>query len=129
VLVPVFAGLPGGDRLFALCSLVVLVSVVLHGGSVALLKRSPAPGGTEARREREEPSEGERLPERMSLEQVLARKERGEPVVMLDARSHRSFEASGVTDPGSVRLDPDQPAKEAERLALPREAWLVAYCA
>ena len=40
VLLPVFAGLPGSDRLFALCSLVVLVSVVLHGGSPLLLERS-----------------------------------------------------------------------------------------
>ncbi|HEU0177476.1 MAG TPA: cation:proton antiporter [Blastocatellia bacterium] len=37
VLLPVFAGLPGGEHLFAICSLVVLVSVVLHGGSPMLL--------------------------------------------------------------------------------------------
>jgi NhaP-type Na+/H+ or K+/H+ antiporter len=37
VLLPVFAGLPGGGYLFAVCSLVVLVSVVAHGGSPMLL--------------------------------------------------------------------------------------------
>jgi cell volume regulation protein A len=37
VLLPVFAGLPGAERLFAICSLVVLVSVVAHGGSPMLL--------------------------------------------------------------------------------------------
>ena len=37
VLLPVFAGLPGSGYLFAICSLVVLVSVVLHGGSPMLL--------------------------------------------------------------------------------------------
>jgi NhaP-type Na+/H+ or K+/H+ antiporter len=37
VLLPVFAGVAGSDRLFAICSLVVLVSVVLHGGSPMLL--------------------------------------------------------------------------------------------
>jgi sodium/hydrogen antiporter len=37
VLLPVFAGLPGAERLFAICSLVVLVSVVVHGGSPMLL--------------------------------------------------------------------------------------------
>src|SRR5262249_34672759 len=36
-LLPVFAGLPGSGYLFATCSLVVLVSVVLHGGSPMLL--------------------------------------------------------------------------------------------
>jgi NhaP-type Na+/H+ or K+/H+ antiporter len=37
ILLPVFAGMPGGDQLFAVCSLVVLVSVVVHGGSPMLL--------------------------------------------------------------------------------------------
>jgi NhaP-type Na+/H+ or K+/H+ antiporter len=40
ILLPVFAGLPGSDQLFAVCSLVVLVSVVLHGGSPMLLARA-----------------------------------------------------------------------------------------
>ena len=40
VLLPVFAGLPGSEQLFAICSLVVLVSVVLHGGSPMLLARA-----------------------------------------------------------------------------------------
>jgi sodium/hydrogen antiporter len=40
VLLPVFAGLPGGERLFAICSLVVLVSVVLHGGAPMLLAQA-----------------------------------------------------------------------------------------
>jgi NhaP-type Na+/H+ or K+/H+ antiporter len=39
VLLPVFAGVAGADRLFSICSLVVLVSVVLHGGSPLLLSR------------------------------------------------------------------------------------------
>ena len=37
VLLPVFAGLPGSEYLFSICSLVVLVSVVVHGGSPMLL--------------------------------------------------------------------------------------------
>jgi sodium/hydrogen antiporter len=40
VLLPVFAGLAGSNQLFAICSLVVLVSVVLHGGSPMLLARA-----------------------------------------------------------------------------------------
>ena len=40
VLLPVFAGLPGSDRLFSICSLAVLVSVVLHGGSPMFLARA-----------------------------------------------------------------------------------------
>ncbi len=40
VLLPVFAGLPGGNQLFAICSLVVLVSVVLHGSAPMLLAQA-----------------------------------------------------------------------------------------
>jgi sodium/hydrogen antiporter len=39
VLLPVFAGLPGSERLFAICCLVVLLSVALHGGSPMLMAR------------------------------------------------------------------------------------------
>ncbi|HEX8141326.1 MAG TPA: cation:proton antiporter [Pyrinomonadaceae bacterium] len=40
ILLPVFAGLPGSEHLFKVCSLVVLASVVLHGGSPMLLARA-----------------------------------------------------------------------------------------
>jgi len=40
VLLPVFAGVPGSDQWFSICALVVLVSVVLHGGSPMLLARA-----------------------------------------------------------------------------------------
>jgi NhaP-type Na+/H+ or K+/H+ antiporter len=40
ILLPVFAGLPGSAQLFQVCSLVVLASVVLHGGSPMLLART-----------------------------------------------------------------------------------------
>ena len=40
VLLPVFAGLSGSERLFPICCLVVLVSVVLHGGSPVVLAQA-----------------------------------------------------------------------------------------
>ncbi|MFY9553717.1 MAG: cation:proton antiporter [Blastocatellia bacterium] len=40
ILLPVFAGLAGSEQLFSICSLVVLVSVVVHGGSPMLLARA-----------------------------------------------------------------------------------------
>src|SRR6185295_12385672 len=39
ILLPVFAGLPGSERLFQVCALVVLMSVVIHGTSPMLLAR------------------------------------------------------------------------------------------
>lgn len=37
VLLPVFAGLPESERLFSICCLVVVISVILHGGYPVLL--------------------------------------------------------------------------------------------
>jgi NhaP-type Na+/H+ and K+/H+ antiporter len=51
ILLPVFAGLPGSEQLFAICSLVVLVSIVLHGGSPMLLAHAAR------RREIKQPAE------------------------------------------------------------------------
>jgi NhaP-type Na+/H+ or K+/H+ antiporter len=121
VLLPVFAGIPGGARLFSLCSLVVLLSVLLHGGSVMLLGRRATAAAA--------PPEPKAIPERLGVADLRALQAAGEPVVVLDARTQRSFEASDATARGSLRLDPERPAQEAERLALPKEAWLVAFCA
>jgi hypothetical protein len=54
VLLPVFAGIPGAERLFTITCLVVLLSVVIHGGGIALYLRrhggaaagAPAPSAT-----------------------------------------------------------------------------------
>jgi NhaP-type Na+/H+ or K+/H+ antiporter len=133
VLLPVFAGIEGASGLFALCTLVVLLSVVLHGGSVTLLKRSTPQvqplrtiGPAEAPAAGED---GEAVPLRMTLEEADALREGGQPVVMLDVRSHRSYDQIGIPDPGAIRLDPDRPVQDAQRLGLPKEGWLIAYCA
>src|ERR1043165_7922377 len=39
ILLSVFAGVPGSDRLFRICALIVLISVVVHGTSPMLLAR------------------------------------------------------------------------------------------
>jgi NhaP-type Na+/H+ or K+/H+ antiporter len=39
VLLPVFSGIVGSEQLFAICSLVVLLSVIVHGGSPLILVR------------------------------------------------------------------------------------------
>jgi NhaP-type Na+/H+ or K+/H+ antiporter len=54
VLLPVFAGIPGAEPLFTITCLVVLLSVVIHGGGIALYLRrhggaaagTPAPSAT-----------------------------------------------------------------------------------
>lgn len=119
VLLPVFARTPGSERLFELCSLVVLLSVVLHGGSLMFL----------GRKKTEEAPAPERLPETIEVPELLRLQAGGEPVTVLDARTVRSLESSDRRAVGALRLDPERPVQEAERLQLPKEARLVAFCA
>ncbi|HYG63281.1 MAG TPA: cation:proton antiporter [Thermoanaerobaculia bacterium] len=144
VLLPVFAGLPGSDQLFAYCSLVVLLSVLIHGGSLMLVGRWSLTGKTAGPAEtapsappspsplRVLPSEPD-LPspteERISLNEVRRLWDQGEPVIVLDVRRERALAESDSTVQGAVRLDPDRAVADAERLHLPKEAWLIAFCA
>lgn len=162
VLLPVFAGLPGSDRLFAICSLVVLFSVVLHGGSLMTLRPSGPRPAREQDVERDARSGEEdfsaslplmqELPatlrtasetadghltdntipsssERITLSEIEQLRRAGEQVVILDARTTRTFEESGLLAADATRLHPDHAVQEATRLDLPRDAWLVAFCA
>jgi sodium/hydrogen antiporter len=183
VLLPVFAGLPGSERLFAICCLVVLLSVVVHGGSPVLLGRrarrrapheevrppegmaeqaaplpstaadliqngrtgTPTPadvssvGNLEGSSERLTPGElkvggddrGSSAPsaESVTIAQLRRLWETGAPVVVLDVRTDRTYEPSSTQAYRALRLPPDHVAERASELNLPREAWLVAYCA
>jgi sodium/hydrogen antiporter len=71
----------------------------------------------------------ESLPESIELPEMQRLQSAGEPVVILDVRTLRSLESSDLRAVGAVRVDPEQPAQEAERLKLPKEAWLIAFCA
>lgn len=165
VLLTVFAGMAGSERLFALCSLVVLLSVLVHGGSLMLLGRrwraepaaaplsgQPGQPGQPAPLSGEPapfPAEGNPapavqpagpapalgasgsadVPETITVPELLRLQEAGEPVVLLDVRTDRSYEAGDHMAQGAIRLHPDRAVQEAARLHLPREAWLIAYCA
>jgi NhaP-type Na+/H+ or K+/H+ antiporter len=155
ILLPVFAGLPESERLFSLCCLVVVVSVVLHGGyPVLLAKASNSQGNIAAALP--SPSAGfttlshsdggamqpelahEHAPEFAPLEKgsreriSLAELERllnsGQPVTVLDVRSERTYGDSELQARGAIRLSPDHAAKRAEELGLPRRGWSVTYC-
>ncbi len=142
VLLAVFAGIPGSAQLFSICSLVVLLSVVLHGGSLMLIgnKNLGGEGHPAAPEPAPEPPAARRSPlpvlpaleqpaEQIGIEELRALWDRGEPVVLLDVRTEHALEGSDTTARGAVRIDPERPTKDAERLELPREAWLVAFCA
>jgi NhaP-type Na+/H+ or K+/H+ antiporter len=144
VLLPVFAGLPGSERLLTICCLVVLCSVVLHGLSPMVLIRSTrdsaashpsAPVTSHLVPPVEEPmpaSESIVLedPEYISLEELQRLRQRGSvPVVIVDARSERTYNESTEGIPGAIRLHPDRAVQEAEQHRIPKDAVLAVLCA
>jgi sodium/hydrogen antiporter len=67
--------------------------------------------------------------ERITLGEVLALQAAGAPLIVLDARTERTYAQGDKTAAGALRIDPEQPAAAATALKLPRDAWLVAFCA
>lgn len=133
VLLPVFAGLSDADKLFAPAALVVLLSVVVHGGTL-MFARKP---GTRAERplpvvaEPPQPADTAPAPrqDRITLAELQEVRARGEGVVLLDVRKERAWNDSDQKAQGAIRMPPDGAAHRAAELALPRHDWLVAYCA
>jgi NhaP-type Na+/H+ or K+/H+ antiporter len=139
VLLPVFAGVPGSDRLFRVCALIVLISVVLHGATPMLLTR------ISRKREPEEPptpepaKEPRTLPiveplpslsaQIITLEELDRLQKSGDNVILLDVRTERSRDTSDFQAEGSVRMPPESVVAQAQELKLPKDAWLIAYCA
>ena len=151
ILLPVFAGLPGSDRLFAVCALVVLMSVVIHGASPMVLARfckeehedeetpelppqeaTPAPppvAATQSRAVLPVLEIGEVGGQIISLDELDRLRKSGEQVIVLDVRTERSMETSESMAQGAVRMPPEHPVDVARKLKLPKDAWLIAYCA
>lgn len=137
ILLPVFAGLPGSEELFKISTLVVILSIVLHGGSPMLLRRlgrkaAPAPETTEAREPAAEASatpSSTRGSHTISIDELKDLWKAGEPVQVLDVRSQRSFDDNDRQAEGALRLPPDHAVELAKERGLPRDGWLVAYCA
>ena len=132
-LLPVFAGIAGAEELFTIACLVVLFSVVLHGGSVAFFLRREArmagsrtsvPLPTIESTPAEQPAA-----EKITMEEFRALRERGDPFVVIDARADRSWDEGDLTAAGSTRLDPDDPVRDARAQRLSQRATLVVYCA
>ena len=140
ILLAVFAGLPGSDRLFAICSLIVLISVVIHGAAPMLLTRFSKKVETEGPPAPSEiPKESRSLPivespqsvgaQSVTLEELDQLQQSGDEVVILDVRTDRSRDTSDQQAQGSVRMPPENVVAQARERKLPKEAWLIAYCA
>jgi sodium/hydrogen antiporter len=134
ILLPVFAGVPGSDRLFAITALVVLLSVAFHGTGIAVSLRktegtdaetAPVTGAPVSR----EPERSAKVPERITVEELERLRQAGDPVILADVRTERSYADDNLKAAGAVRFPPDDAVRRARELGLDHHATVVLYCA
>jgi hypothetical protein len=65
----------------------------------------------------------------ITLDELDRLQKLGEQVILLDVRTERSRETSDLEAEGSIRMPPENVVAQARKLRLPKEAWLIAYCA
>lgn len=147
ILLPVFARVPGSESLVAVSCLVVLASVVLHGFSpVLVFRKLPATAAGPVQPSDKPPTvkaptdglvdvKTLATPDTAAEEQYIdipdlrRLTDAGTPPILVDARSHRTFDESSEVLQDGVRLDPERAKTEAPRLGLPRDAVLAIFCA
>jgi NhaP-type Na+/H+ or K+/H+ antiporter len=123
-LLPVFAGIPGSEHLFAIASLVVLFSIVLHGSGIALYVRR----ASKTAEQLSPAAPPEPVPERITLDELRALWRTNEQVVVLDVRTERAFERDARRARGAIRVAPDDAVRTLQRLDVPKDATVVAFC-
>lgn len=64
--------------------------------------------------------------EKISVDEVKERLDRGEPLIFIDARSDQSWQESHEQIPNSIRVPPDQAEDFAGAVA--NEATIITYC-
>ena len=129
VLLAVFAGVSGAERLFAVACLVVLLSVVIHGIAIAILLPSKGASQVEAASLPEVAAPAREVPLRITIDEVRALQAKGETVVVVDARKDRNFHEDPRLPRSAVRVNPDDAVRDTRALQLSRQATLVIYCA
>jgi sodium/hydrogen antiporter len=135
ILLPVFAGMPGSVRLFEITCLVVLLSVFLHGAGIAAFLRKDAGPGPAVSTAPAGPREAQRaapdapVPERITIAEMRRLQEAGEPMVLADVRTDRTYQSDNLRAKGAIRLPPDDAVRRARELGLDNHGTVVLYCA
>jgi NhaP-type Na+/H+ or K+/H+ antiporter len=156
VLLPVFAGVQGAERLFTIACLVVLLSVVIHGAGISIVLRRIARAAHARRVETEgggggapgtvpaappsaatagpepavvTPDSGEAPSDRITVTELRRLWNRGEPVTIVDARTERSYSRDNARARGAVRIPPEHAVETAKEIGLSQHATVVVYCA
>jgi NhaP-type Na+/H+ or K+/H+ antiporter len=137
-LLPLFAGVTGARDLFTVAALVVLISIVVHGAGIAWFLR--ANRVVDRKQTRELPiatSEAQTIPradngtetEGITIDEFRALRATNHDVIVLDARAPRSYAADPLDATGAVRVDPDDPVRDATEQRLSKHGTLVVFCA
>jgi rhodanese-related sulfurtransferase len=69
------------------------------------------------------------VPEKITLAEFRALRQSGEPVIVADVRTERSYREDGLIGEGAIRLPPDDAVRLARERRLDQHATLVLYCA
>jgi hypothetical protein len=148
-LLPVFAGVEGAEYIFTVTCLVVLLSVVLHGGGIALFLRANAPRqalppapvqgvrtmpvlegvDASALSSAERSTGADDDVQRITLAELRELRAGGASVTIVDARAERSYGADDIQAVGAVRVAPDDAVRSATAIGLSHHGTLVIYCA
>ena len=130
----VFKGIEGSEYLLQVCSLVVLVSVVVHGFSPMLLVRGPneevtpaMPSGAKLTLAVREVPDDRLRATTITLAEYQELQAAGS-AVLVDSRTDRTYAETDAV-PDSVRVHPDRAAADAVRRELPHAAMLAVFCA
>ena len=143
ILLPVFAAVPGTEYLFSICCFIVLLSVALHGGSLMFLKRD---GSTTASAQtvtasaagnvtKELPATSTSIESEskdgilITIPEMREIQQSGAAFLVLDVRAERSLASSELRAQGALRIPPDRAVERLTELDLPRQTWLLAFCA
>ena len=143
VLLAVFAGVPEAERLFSIACLVVLMSVVLHGGGIAYFLRRrvdvvPLPPAAPRQRSAlplldegrsQESDRAAEVPERITIGELRELWAHGDPVALVDVRTDRTYRTDALRARNAVRIPPEDAVRAARQLGLEQHATLVIYCA
>ena len=138
-LLPLFAGVPNARNLFAIAALVVLLSVVIHGAGIAWflrtnrrdekrnVSRSASPPTVQAP---EAWTSGEASDaDTVSVDELRALRASGDDVMVLDARAPRSYASEPLNAEGALRIDPEDPVRDATAQRLSKHGTLIVFCA
>ncbi|HVH17217.1 MAG TPA: cation:proton antiporter [Myxococcota bacterium] len=155
VLLPVFAGAAEAEALFRVACLVVLLSVLVHGGGLMLMGSVEAPtpiplpiaplqalaatgAAPPAPGSKSHPAPASTSPaaylefgdasDEIRIDEVKALLGVGAPVLVGDVRREGEWASAETLAGGAVRITPDMAADDARRLGIPQDAWVVLYC-